>query len=199
MTKTSTDPALIAVWVSMADHFLDTETRQDLPRTALCCVEAGLSPAEARAIWQHDVSPAVGFNLFQVAGEWAGWDRDWLIARIEQVRRSCWHRPGLWRALRWPMPLMGGQWRAIEQCIDFLQSVPTAPARQRAAADLAILAGHLFDFCARDLSGLTEEERQRVRRLYPEPFNTLLGSALLSGERVAAARRMQLAVVGVAT
>jgi hypothetical protein len=54
--------------------------RQDLPLTALCCVEAGLSAAQARQVWQFEVSPAVGFNLLSVAGEWAYWDEDWSSA-----------------------------------------------------------------------------------------------------------------------
>jgi len=198
MTTTSTDPALIAVWVSMADHFLDTETRHDLPLTALRCVEAGLSPADARAIWQHDVSPAVGFNLFDVAGEWACWDRDWLIATIESVRKSRWHRPGMWRAMRWPMPLMGGQWLAIERCIDFLQALPSPRIRQRTANDLAFLARHWFDVSGPALSGLPEEERRGIRRLYPALFGFLLGSALSARERKGAERRMQLALSEVA-
>ena len=97
MNETCTDPATIAIWVSMADHFLDTESRPDLPLTALSCVEAGLSAAEARAVWEHDVAPAVGLNLLSFAGEWAGWDHDWLVARIEQVRARWWNRPGPWR------------------------------------------------------------------------------------------------------
>ena len=194
MNKTCTEPALIAVWVSMADHFLDTESRQDLPLTALCCVQAGLSPAQAREIWQHEVSPAVGFNLFSVVGEWAGWDRDWLIERIARARSSGWRRAGAWGRLRWPMPMTGGQWQAIERCIEFLQALPSEDARCRAAADLARLARHLFDFCAKDLNTLEAEERQRLRQLYPDPFNALLTSALTRAERREAAARVQRAL-----
>jgi hypothetical protein len=194
MNKTCTDPARVAVWVSMADHFLDTETRHDLPRTALCCVEAGLSAAEARHVWQHEVSPAVGFNLFSGAGEWAGWDRDWLLARIARARLCYWHRPGTWLSLRWPMPLMGGQWLAIERCIEFLQAFPGERTRQTAANDLTRLARHLFDFGGKDLSTLEPREQQRVRALYPAPFNTLLRSALMRSERKEAEARVQRAL-----
>src|SRR6478609_6253839 len=196
MTKTSTDPAMLAVWVSMADHFLDTETRHDLPLTALRCVEAGLTPVQAREVWQHDVSPAVGFNLFDIAGEWAGWDEEWLVARIAEARQSRWHGPGRWRKLRLPMPLMGGQWLAIERIIEFLRAMPDASAQKRAAADLTFLARHLFDFCSTDLSNLASEDRERVRALYPAPFDSLLGSALQTQERAAATLRLQQALAG---
>ena len=199
MHETSTDPLLIAVWVKMADHFLDTETRHDLPLTALSCVQAGLSPSRARDVWQHEVSPAVGFNLYSVAGEWAYWDRAWLIERIQRARGSWWNRPGRWRWPRWPMPaLMGGQWLAIERCIEFLQVIPQPAERDRAARDLARLARHLYDFCPENLSFLNDEERRRLGRLYPAPFSSLMTSALLHSERAAAERRVRGALAGVA-
>jgi hypothetical protein len=197
MTHTGTDPLTIAVWISMADHFLDTETRHDLPLTALCCVQAGLSPAQARDVWQHEVTPAVGFNLFSVAGEWAYWDRDWLLERIQRVRSSWWHRPG-WQRRRWPMPLMGGHWLAIERSIEFLQAVPAAAERELVARDLARLARHLFDFCPKDLATLAEDERARLRLLYPAPFSYLMESALGRTERADAEQRVQRAVSSIA-
>ena len=198
MSKADTDPLTIAVWVAMADHFSDSETRHDLPLTALSCVEAGLSPAQAREVWQHEVSPAVGFNPFRVAGEWASWDRDWLVARIERVRVAFWHRPGRWRRVRLPMPLMGGQWLAIERSIELLQAVPTAAERQRSARDFARLARHLFDFCPENLATLPDEERQRLAQLYPAPFDFLMASALQRSERADAERRIQRALAGIA-
>jgi hypothetical protein len=198
MNETHPDPLMIAVWVKMADHFLDTETRQDLPLTALCCVQAGLSGAQARNIWQHEISPAVGFNLYCVAGEWAYWDRDWLIERVQRAQLSCWNRPGLWRRLRAPIsPPLGGDWLSIERCIELLQTIPGAAERERMARDLARLARHLFDFCPEDLATLENEERARLRRLYPSPFSWLMESALLRSERKGARRRVQRALEGV--
>lgn len=197
MTKTGTDPATIAVWVSMADHFLDTETRQDLPITALRCVEAGLSPMAARDVWQHEVSPAVGFNSFIVAGEWAGWDEDWLVARIAQARQSSWRAPGRWLKLWQRVPLMAGNWLAIERCMEFLRAMPSVGEQRRAASDLACLARHLFDFCADDLQDLEREDRERLDRLFPTPLDDLLGSALHERERAKAKHRVMQALTGV--
>ena len=196
MNEISPEALTIAVWIRMADHFLDTETRHDLPLTALCCVQAGLSAVQAREVWQHEVSPAVGFNLFSVAGEWAYWDRDWLIERIQRLRVRRWNRPGPWRRLRWPMPLMGGQWLAIERCIELLQALPSASERQQMARALARLARHSFDFCPEDLSNLEDEERERLRRLYPAPFKFVMESALLRSERAKADGRVQQALCG---
>ena len=194
MSNTCTDPLIIPVWSAMADHFLDTETRQDLPLTALCCVQAGLSAAQARDVWQYEVCPAVGFNLYGVAGEWAYWDRDWLIERILRVRGSFWNRPGRWRRLRSPMlPGAGGHWLAIERCIELLQAIPKPDEREQMARDLALLARHMFDFCPVDLATLEDEGRERLRRLYPSPFSSLLEPALLASERAQAKQRMQRA------
>jgi hypothetical protein len=80
------DPRRIEVWLAMADHFLDTETRHDIPLTAMRCVEAGLSVAEARDVWRYEVSPAVWPNGWSVAGEWDFWEREWLLGTIQEVR-----------------------------------------------------------------------------------------------------------------
>jgi predicted metal-dependent HD superfamily phosphohydrolase len=81
------DSERIAIWESMADHFLDSDMRGEVPRTALTCLRAGLSAEEARDIWRHEVTPALCFNLYLVAGEWGAWDRDWLLQRIAKKRR----------------------------------------------------------------------------------------------------------------
>ena len=124
MTKQAAGPGRITVWLAMADHFLDTETRHDIPLTALLCVEAGWSCERARDAWRHEVSPAVAFNLWSVAGEWAGWDREWLVARIERLRSSWHNRPGTLKSLRYRLraPGMDGVWVAMPRC--------TAPCRR---------------------------------------------------------------------
>ncbi len=70
------------VWEAFADQFLDTETRTWIPRAALTAVEAGFSRAEAYDVWRFEVTPAVSANLLDLAGEWAGWPRDWLVKQI---------------------------------------------------------------------------------------------------------------------
>lgn len=76
------------VWDGMADLFLDTETRPSLGFAAVACAESGYDDATLERIWRHEVSPVVGPNLLSVAGEWAGFDLDWLQERIEQRRAT---------------------------------------------------------------------------------------------------------------
>src|SRR5215831_10625735 len=59
MLEDSVAPALIRAWEAMANQFAGTETRHDIPLTALRCLEAGLSVAEARDVWCFEVSPVI--------------------------------------------------------------------------------------------------------------------------------------------
>jgi hypothetical protein len=174
----------IGVWESMAEHFLDSETRQDIPITALRCVQAGLSTDQARHIWKYEVSPAVGLNLWCVAGEWGAWDRDWLVQTIVRIRNQWARRPALCRWLRYRLRIdpAGGVWVSIARCMDALRMVPSASGREQMAKDLTFLARHCFDFCPDDLASLEPAARQRIRSLYPEPFRRIIATALVSRE-----------------
>jgi hypothetical protein len=173
--------ARIRVWGAMADHFLDTETRQDIPLTALRCIEAGLSTEEARLVWQYEVSPAVGFNVWVVAGEWAAWGSDWLVPRIERLRKRWDSRPGTLRWLRYRIRVhfMHGVWVAIGRCMDALLALP-ASDREQAATDMMFLGNHYFDFCPKELASLDAAAPERMRALYPEPFRRIMATAVVS-------------------
>lgn len=163
------------VWISFADHFLDTETRHCLPLSALTATEAGLSPEEARDVWRLEVVPAVGANLRHVAGEWAGWDEAWLIERI----RSCRHR-GLRALVMRRVPDVNERaWSVIEECMRALRAV--APERRRALADdLHALARHYFDFCPTPLEPTRHRE---LRRLFDAVLAPILSRALVGESR----------------
>jgi hypothetical protein len=196
MSDTGEDPQLIRVWVAMADHFLDTETRQDIPVTAWRCVQAGLSLEDARQVWQFEVSPAVAFNAWDIAGEWAGWDHQWLVRRIRKFRERYRRRPpGVfqWLCYRIRVHFMHSVSVSIERCIGALMAVPAA-GREQLAQDLASLAQHYFDFCPSDLSALPPDDRARIVALYPDPFRWLMAPALVSGEADAADRRVRAAL-----
>jgi hypothetical protein len=196
MTKLEQDPRRVLVWVAMADHFLDTETRHDIPTTALRCVEAGLPKDEARMVWRHEVSPAVGCNVWNAAGEWAGWDQAWLVARIER-RRLRWDHSLAW--CRWLRDRVGLDpmrpvWVSIGRCMDALLAVHAVEERQQLCRDLGFLARHYFDFCPRDPHTLDDPELQRLRNLYPEPFQHIIGPATRSVERRVGNERVRAAL-----
>lgn len=72
------------VWIALSDLFLDTDTRLSFPYIARTLAESPFPDDELEAIFQNEVAPAVEANLFSIAGEWAGFDEQWLIATITQ-------------------------------------------------------------------------------------------------------------------
>ena len=56
-----------AIWLDLAEHFLDTETRHLIPASAGLCVRAGLSIEAAGNIWRYEVTPAVWPPLGMIA------------------------------------------------------------------------------------------------------------------------------------
>jgi hypothetical protein len=165
------DDARRKVWIAFAEHFLDTETRQELPLSALAAVEAGFSVEEAREIWQYEVTPAVGFNGWCVAGEWAAWGDDWLLERTGRIASRRRSRPSLASYLLYRLTVHFGHgiWVAIERLMRALLAVE-AGERRALAEDLAALAQHYFDFLPRDLGLQEPGRRERLRNLFDEVF-----------------------------
>lgn len=196
MLDLSTDPRRVEVWVAMADHFLDTETRHDIPLTAMRCIDAGLTVTEARSVWCYEVSPAVGFNVWDVAGEWAGWNREWLVERIERLRRRWDNRKGTarWVRYRLRVHLMHGVWSAIGRFMAVLLDVCDPVEREQTSVACASLARHYFDFCPEDYGGLGRDDVARRRALYPQPFRHAVNPALVPGESILAHMRVQAAL-----
>ena len=75
------------VWAALSELWLDTELEEDdLRRIAEAMRRSGYSVGELRDIYLFEVAPVVFPNLLSVAGEWAGFDREWLAA--EAARRA---------------------------------------------------------------------------------------------------------------
>ncbi len=71
------------VWNALSDLFLDTELDAITHKyIAKVVVESGYEPQEIHDILWKEVLPAVGDNLRIVAGEWAGFNPEWLKERI---------------------------------------------------------------------------------------------------------------------
>lgn len=135
-----------AIWVDFAEHFLDTETRHLIPASAGLCVSSGVSIDEGCDIWRFEVTPAVSPNLWSVAGEWSGWDREWLCARIAERRRRLPIRVPFVANLRYRLIVHFNHevWPAIAACMAALERAPEA-RRQELVKDLTWLARHYFD------------------------------------------------------
>ena len=71
------------VWLALADLYLDTELGDEwLRQIARVVAASGYAWVEIKRINYDEVAPALWFNVQDVAGEWAGWDEAWLLARI---------------------------------------------------------------------------------------------------------------------
>jgi hypothetical protein len=159
------------IWTAMAELFLDTETRTWIPAAAMACLEAGCDVPEARNIWCYEVTPAVYHNIYEVAGEWALWPDDWLIAEIERLRGRWPNRPGADTYLIYRKRVNGlhGFWLAIERCMQALLAVPERE-RRGLTADLTRLARHYFNFGIGEPVTLSEARRRELAATYRTVF-----------------------------
>ena len=81
------------IWMAFSEFWLDTELEDtDLQHIARTAAASGYSIAELRDIYLYEVAPVVSPNLLTVAGEWAGFDEQWLHT---EARKRAEHR-GFW-------------------------------------------------------------------------------------------------------
>ena len=67
------------VWAGLSELWLDTElTHDDLVRIAEVMKRCGDAVSQLRDTYLFEVAPVVCPNLLVVAGEWAGFDEEWL-------------------------------------------------------------------------------------------------------------------------
>jgi len=85
------------VWTALSELWLDTElSTEDLERIARVMADSGLSIEELRQVYLVEVAPVVSPNLLTVAGEWAGFDEDWLCSQIISNLRDRPRRTRFW-------------------------------------------------------------------------------------------------------
>ncbi len=84
------------VWIALSALWLDTEIEPgELENIARVMIDSGLTNEELREAYLIEVAPVVYRNLLSVAGEWQGFDEEWLCAEIarnlrERPRRTRW-------------------------------------------------------------------------------------------------------------
>jgi hypothetical protein len=129
--------------------------------------------------------------VFSVAGEWAGWDRAWLVSRIQRARGE----PRWRRQVRLACSIdpMRGVRLAIERCIELIERTPPAQ-RPQLASDLSFLSHHAFEVAPKSLDSAEPAAQDRIRALHPDPFERLVGPALVRGEALAVKERLAAAL-----
>jgi hypothetical protein len=83
-----------AIWILLSDLFLDTDVSLSYEYIARECAASRFSLLKLEEILVRDVAPVCAGNLLSVAGEWAGFDEQWLIQEITRSREknNCWQR-----------------------------------------------------------------------------------------------------------
>jgi ornithine carbamoyltransferase len=85
------------LWVALSELWLDTElSAEDLERIARVMADSDLSIEELRRVYCVEVAPVVSPNLLIVAGEWVGFDEEWLSSRIASNLRDRARRTRFW-------------------------------------------------------------------------------------------------------
>jgi hypothetical protein len=123
--------------VALAELYLDTDVRDTLPRLAQRIVSSGQTRGQIEQLWRRQITPAVHWNLRSAAGEWAGFDRRWLlgeVARRRERRGSLESWPVVGRVLH-RLRAYGAEpeFRAAQWLAERLRGVPE-PARARRVA-----------------------------------------------------------------
>ncbi len=102
------------MWEALSDFFLDTELDgSDYERIASVLASSPYSIQDIEDILRHEVYPVLIWNLRSVAGEWAGFDREWLRGSIEPRlnKRPVFRLP----LVQWPM--VRDHWVSVSELI----------------------------------------------------------------------------------
>lgn len=81
------------VWIALSDLFLDTDVSLHFDHIQRVLVPAPFSMDELDLILRDEVAPVFLSNLFDIAGEWAGFPEDVIVKKIDAyLLRPAWLR-----------------------------------------------------------------------------------------------------------
>jgi len=114
------------VWEALSEFWLDTElVDYQFDYIARVISASPYSIAEIRAIHDYEVAPAVSANLASVAGEWAGFNSEWLIERCMKYAlrsHSPLHRARIWFQRRLFWSFTADCWRQVIPRVEALRA-----------------------------------------------------------------------------
>jgi hypothetical protein len=114
------------VWEALSSLFLDTDTSLLRDWRAQQLAASPYALPDLERILVDEVYPVCRWNLLQVAGEWAGFDPDWLERRILSRRRSPFRF--LHHVDPFPSTVLGSrEWRATKAAIASMRADPGSP------------------------------------------------------------------------
>lgn len=104
------------VWEALSDLFLDTDVSLARQWRVDILAASPYVEGELEFILIDEVYPVCKYNLLSVAGEWAGFDPQWLESRILQRASSRWRAFHSWNLGRLTVP-RSTEWRATKSAI----------------------------------------------------------------------------------
>ncbi len=105
------------IWIALSEFYLDTELQEsDYERIVSKIIESPYSLDEIKEINKYEVFPILQYNFLTVAGEWAGFDEEWLIKNIidSLKRRNAIKKLGIesfYLIFKW---MLKDHWRKVE-------------------------------------------------------------------------------------
>ena len=86
------------IWDQMQMLYMDTDPGIVLHEIAAACARSPYSIDDLERILFNEVLTACRFNLFSLAGEWQGFELEWLVKRVLKKHRFDRRKPFV---LRW--------------------------------------------------------------------------------------------------
>jgi hypothetical protein len=108
----------LPVWDALSSLFLDTDTSLLRDWRAKTLAASPYSLNELDTILSDEVTPVCMWNLASVAGEWAGFDPEWLKERI--LRQPA--RPRWWSFISRRSALNDKEWRRTRELVESLRA-----------------------------------------------------------------------------
>ena len=117
------------VWSALSEFYLDTELQEsDYCHIAATIIDSPYSIDEVKKINKYEVFPVLQPNLLSIAGEWAGFDEEWLTKLITDSlsKRNVIKKiaiEGFYKCMSW---IHIGNWKRTKKAYHELKNDPNS-------------------------------------------------------------------------
>lgn len=106
----------LPLWCALADLFLDTDSDPAVYKAIhKIAEENNFSLTETIAILKEDVLPAFGTHLMSVAGEWSGFEEEYVLKKISEALSRSAFKKRIWSLFFWLYGMNGYVKRLVKE------------------------------------------------------------------------------------